>query len=107
MATAPVGERVLLDWSGGQPGDSMLGATRDMAAAQRFFRGADSLTDTPPQQVKADGQGSYSRAGREVLGHNVEHPRRAYLNGRIEQDFVARAEAPHFVGDKWHRMRSF
>ena len=48
--------------------DSMLSATRDMAAAQRFFRGAVSVTGKVPRQVTSDGHDSYPRAIREVLG---------------------------------------
>lgn len=66
--------------------DSMLSATRDMAAAQRFFRGALSVVGEAPQQVTTDGHDSYPRAIREVLGRNVEHRCNAYLNRRIEQD---------------------
>jgi putative transposase len=66
--------------------DSMLSATRDMAAARRFFRSTLSVVDRPPQQVTSDGHDSYPRAIREVLGHNVEHRCSAFLNRRIEQD---------------------
>ena len=66
--------------------DSMLSATRDMAAAQRFFRGAVSVTGKVPRQVTSDGHDSYPRAIREVLGPKVEHRCSAYLNRRIEQD---------------------
>ena len=53
--------------------DSMLSVTRDMAAAQRFFRGAVSVTGKVPRQVTSDGHDSYPRAIREVLGPKVEH----------------------------------
>jgi putative transposase len=66
--------------------DSMLSATRDMAAAQRFFRGALSVVDRTPRQVTSDGHDSYPRAIREALGHKVEHRCSAFLNRRIEQD---------------------
>ena len=66
--------------------DSMLSSTRDMAAAQRFFRGTLSVIDRVPRQVTSDGHDSYPRAIGEVLGHNVEHRCSAYLNRRIEQD---------------------
>src|SRR3954467_3456515 len=35
--------------------DSMLSATRDMVAAQRFFRSALSVVDEAPKQVTTDG----------------------------------------------------
>src|SRR4029434_5357545 len=66
--------------------DSMLSATRDMAAAQRFFRDAVSVIGKLPRQVTSDGHHSYPRAIRETLGPKVEHRSSAYLNRRIEQD---------------------
>src|SRR3954467_2431067 len=64
----------------------MLSATRDMAAAQRFFRGAVSVTGKVPRQVTSDGHDSYPRAIREVLGPRVQHRCSAYLNRRIERN---------------------
>jgi putative transposase len=66
--------------------DSLLSATRDMVAAQRFFRGAVSVIGKLPRQVTSDGHDSYPRAIREVLGPKVEYRCSAYLNRRIEQD---------------------
>jgi putative transposase len=72
--------------SAGKLVDSLLSATRDMAAAQRFFRGALSLIDKDPLQITTDGHSSYPRAIHEVLGPKVKHRCNAYLNRRIEQD---------------------
>jgi transposase-like protein len=66
--------------------DSMLSATRDMAAAQRFFRGTLSLMEKDPLQITTDGHSSYPPAIHEVLGPKVKHRCNAYLNRRIEQD---------------------
>jgi transposase-like protein len=66
--------------------DSMLNTTRDMVAAQRFFRKTLSVAEEVPQQVTTDGHDSYPRAIREVLGSDVEHCDNAYLNRKIEQD---------------------
>ena len=66
--------------------DSMLSATRDMTAAQRFFRSSLSVINQLPKQVTTDGHDSYPRAIREVLGPQVHHRCSAYLNRRIEQD---------------------
>jgi putative transposase len=66
--------------------DSMLSTTRDMAAAQQFFRKTLSAAGQAPQQVTTDGHNSYPRAIREILGSDVEHRDNAYLNRRIEQD---------------------
>ena len=64
--------------------DSLLSATRDMAAAQRFFCSTLSVVNEAPKQVTTDGHDSYPRAIREVLGRKVEHRCSAYLNRRIE-----------------------
>ena len=64
----------------------MLSATRDMDAAQRFFRSARSMVNMPPTQVTTDGHDSYPRAIRETLGPKVKHRCSAYLNRRIERD---------------------
>src|SRR3954469_5177464 len=60
--------------------DSMLSATRDMVAAQQFFRKTLSVAEEAPQQVSTDGHDSYPRAIREVLGTHVDHRDNAYLN---------------------------
>src|SRR4051794_30317939 len=69
--------------------DSMLSATRDMTAAQRLFRSAQSMADSVPKQVTTDGHDSYPRAIREVLGPEVQHRCSAYLNRRIERNHRA------------------
>ena len=74
--------------------DSMLSANRDMNAAQRFFRSAQSMTNTAPKQVTTDGHDSYPRSIRETLGPNVQHRCSAYLNRRIDRNHRAAAEVP-------------
>jgi transposase-like protein len=66
--------------------DSMLSATRDMDAAQRFFGSAQSMVNATPTQVTTDGYDSYPRAIRETLGRKVKHRCSAYLNRRIERN---------------------
>jgi putative transposase len=66
--------------------DSMLSATRDMDAAQRFFRSARSMVNCAPTQVTTEGHDSYPRAIRETLGRKVKHRCSAYANRRIERD---------------------
>jgi len=66
--------------------DAMLSATRDMTAAQRFFRSTLAVIHQPPKQVTTDGHNAYPRAIREVLGPQVQHRCSAFLNRRIEQD---------------------
>jgi putative transposase len=66
--------------------DTMLSATRDMRAAQKFFRSARSLAGFVPDRVTTDGHNSYWRAIRSTLGRNVRHRTSVYLNNRLEQD---------------------
>jgi putative transposase len=66
--------------------DSMLSATRNMAAAQRFFRSTRSMVNSAPTQITTDGHDAYPRAIRETLGATVKHRCSAYLNRRIERD---------------------
>jgi transposase-like protein len=73
--------------------DSLLSPTRDMAAPQRFFRGALSVIDKDPLQITTDGHSSYPRAIHEVLGPNVKHRCNAYLNRRIEQTIADSSSA--------------
>ena len=68
----------------GQRIDSLLGAKRDMAAAQRFFQSAKAVAGRSPEQVTTDGHGSYPRAIAEVLGKKVKHRCSRYKNNRIE-----------------------
>src|SRR3954464_11193224 len=70
----------------GQLVDSMLSPKRDMAAAQRFFRSAQTVAGRRPEQVTTDGHNSYPRAIAEVLGNKVKHRCSRYKNKRIEQD---------------------
>jgi putative transposase len=70
----------------GQLIDSMLSAKRDMAAAQRFLRSAQTVAGRRPEQVTTDGHNSYPRAIAEVLGKKVKHRNSRYKNNRIEQD---------------------
>ena len=64
----------------------MLSATRDMKAAQRFFRSARSVAGFVLDRVITDGHNSYPRAIRSTLGRNVRHRTSVYLNNRLEQD---------------------
>jgi len=63
-----------------------LSQTRDMDAAQRFFRQALDLAGAAPEQVTTDGHDAFPRAIRETLGGGVTHRRSRYKNNRIEQD---------------------
>jgi transposase-like protein len=66
--------------------DSLLGKTRDMEAAKRFFRQAVSVVGHDPEHVTTDGHASYARAGRETRGSQGQHRTRKYLNNQVEKD---------------------
>lgn len=80
--------------------DSMLSETRDMDAAQRFFRQARVVAGQAPTRVTTDGHASYPRAIRESLGEAVEHRCNQYLNNRIEQDHRG-------IKQRYYPMRGF
>src|SRR6202049_5053070 len=66
--------------------DVRLSETRDMEAAQAFFRSAKAVTGVIPARVTTDGHDSYPRAIRTQLESGVKHRTNQYLNNRIEQD---------------------
>ncbi len=66
--------------------DARLSATRDMAAAQCFFRQAVETVGRLPTRVTTDGHDAYPRAIRETLGEAVAHRCSRYVNNRVEQD---------------------
>jgi len=80
--------------------DSMLSETRDMDAAQRFFRQARVAVGQAPERVTTDGHTSYPRAIRETLGDAVEHRCNQYLNNRLEQDHRG-------IKQRYYPMRGF
>ena len=80
--------------------DSMLSETRDMDAAQRFFRQARGVAGQAPTRVTTDGHTSYPRAIRESLGEDVEHRCNRYLNNRLEQDHRG-------IKQRYYPMRGF
>jgi putative transposase len=80
--------------------NSMLSATRDMNAAQRFFRQAQEVVGQVPERVTTDGHTSYPRAIRETLGEEIEHRCNQYLNNRLEQDHRG-------IKQRYYPMRGF
>jgi len=66
--------------------DARLSQTREMDAAQRFFRQALDLAGDAPERVTTDGHDAYPRAIRETLGPEVSYRASRYQNNRIEQD---------------------
>jgi transposase-like protein len=47
--------------------DSMLSTTREMAAAQSFFRSTLAVVKQAPKQVTTDGHDSYPRCGAQIF----------------------------------------
>ncbi len=80
--------------------DARLSETRDMAAAQHFFRQAVESVGRVPERVTTDGHDAYPRAIRETLGNQATHRCSRYLNNRIEQDHRA-------VKQRYYPMRGF
>jgi transposase-like protein len=80
--------------------DVMLSETRDLVAAQRFFRQAVATTGQRPERVTTDGHTAYPRAVREVLGEDVQHRTSRHLNNRIEQDHRP-------IKQRYYPMRGF
>jgi putative transposase len=80
--------------------DAMLSATRDMEAAQQFFRAAVAVVGHAPDRVTTDGHDAYPRAISETLGGEVIHRCSAYLNNRIEQDHRG-------IKQRYYPMRGF
>jgi putative transposase len=53
--------------------DVRLSETRDLAAAEAFFRSAWTVTGTIPDRITTDGHDAYPRAIRNVFGDRVLH----------------------------------
>ena len=66
--------------------DTMLSATRDLAAVKAFFEQAVETVGHKPECVSTDKHAAYPRAIRHTLGSNVLYRTNQYLNNRIEQD---------------------
>ena len=66
--------------------DVRLGDTRDLAAAEAFFRSAWTVTGVIPDRITTDGHDTYPRAIRNVFGDHVQRRTTRYLNNHLEQD---------------------
>ena len=66
--------------------DVRLSDTRDLAAAEAFFRVAWIGTGVVPRRITTDGHDAYPRAIRNVFGDQVKHRTNRYLNNHLEQD---------------------
>ena len=65
--------------------DTMLSKTRDLVAAEAFFRQAVDTVGSKPDRVTTDKHAAYPQAIQSVLGFAVVHRTTQYLNNRIEQ----------------------
>jgi putative transposase len=66
--------------------DARLSDTRDLAAAEAFFRSAWIVTGVIPDRITTDGQEAYPRAIRNVFGDRVTHRTNRYRNDCLEQN---------------------
>jgi putative transposase len=66
--------------------DVRLSDTRDLGAAEAFFRAAQMATGVTPRRITTDGHDAYPRAIRHVFGDQVTHRTNCYLNNHLEQD---------------------
>jgi putative transposase len=66
--------------------DVRLSDTRDLAAAEAFFRSAGTVTGVMPIRITTDGHDAHPRAIRQVFGNQVRHRTNRYLNHHLEQD---------------------
>jgi putative transposase len=60
--------------------------TRDLAAAEAFFRAAWTGTGVTPHRITTEGHDAYPRAIRAVFGEEVTHRTDRDLNNHLEQD---------------------
>jgi putative transposase len=66
--------------------DVRLSDTRDLTAAEAFFRSAWTVTGVLPDRITTDGHDAYPRAIRHVFGDRVTHRTNRDLNNHLEQD---------------------
>jgi transposase-like protein len=71
---------------GGRLVDVRLSDTRDLTAAEAFFRSAWTVTGMVLDRITTDGCNAYPRAIRTVFGDHVTHRTNRYLNNHLEQD---------------------
>jgi putative transposase len=80
--------------------DVRLSKTRDLAAAETFFKKMVETVGHKPKQVTTDKHDSYPKAIRKILGKKVKHRTSKYKNNVIEQDHRA-------IKQRYYPMRGF
>jgi putative transposase len=68
--------------------DVRLSTTRDLAAAEAFFRSAWTVTGVTPDRITTDGHDAYPGTIRNVFGERVMHRTNRYLNNDVEIVFT-------------------
>jgi putative transposase len=68
--------------------DVWLSERQDQAAAEAFFRSAQTVTERIPARVTTDGHSSYPGAIKAELGEDVIHRTNRYLNNIVEIVFT-------------------
>ena len=66
--------------------DVRLSATRDLGAAEAFFRSAWAVTGVTPDRITTNGHDAYPRAIRNTFGAQVIHRTNRDLDNHLEQD---------------------
>jgi putative transposase len=66
--------------------DTRLSDTRNLEAAEAFFRSAWTVTGVTPDRITTDGHDAYPRAIRNGFGDKVLHRTNRHLNNHLEQD---------------------
>jgi putative transposase len=66
--------------------DARLSDTRDLAAAEAFFRSAWTVTGVIPDRITTDGHDASPRAIRTVFGERVAHRTNRSLNNHLEPE---------------------
>jgi putative transposase len=83
--------------------DVRLSHTRDLMAAEAFFRSAWTVTGVTPERITTDGHDAYPRAIRNVFGDQVAHRTNRYLNNGLEQDHRGIKQRYRPMGGFQHR----
>jgi transposase-like protein len=80
--------------------DVRLSKTRDLEAAETFFRQVKETVGHTPKKITTDGHDSYPKAIRKTFGLNVEHRTTKYLDNLIEQSHRK-------IKQRYYPMKSF
>jgi putative transposase len=83
--------------------DVRLSDTRDLTAAEAFFRSAWAVTGVTPDRITTDGHNAYPRAIRAVFGAQVTHRTNRHLNNHLEQDHRGIKQRYRPIGGFKHR----